>query len=103
MARLQVDPARLLALATTLEQLANRIDSETTVVHGAGVNAELAAGNRLAGGAIGGFAGGWAHTLDELGEISGPNGRRGTLLTIWQYDSGSDAPRLITDWLATHA
>jgi uncharacterized protein YukE len=75
LARLQVDPARLLALAATLEQLADRIDSETAVVRGAGVNAELAAGNRLAAGAIGGFAGGWAHTLDELGAALRRDGR----------------------------
>jgi uncharacterized protein YukE len=34
--------------------------------------------------------------------IVGPNGRTGTLVTLWQYDSGSDTPRLITNWLETH-
>jgi ketosteroid isomerase-like protein len=35
-------------------------------------------------------------------EIRGPNGRRGTLRCVWQYDLGSDEPRLITNWLEVH-
>jgi hypothetical protein len=35
-------------------------------------------------------------------EIVGPNGRHDTLVTHWQFDNGSDAPRLITNWLAVH-
>lgn len=35
-------------------------------------------------------------------DITGPNGRTGTLNTIWQYDSGSNVPRLITNWLQVH-
>jgi hypothetical protein len=35
-------------------------------------------------------------------EVVGPNGRTGTLVTLWQYDSGLDTPRLVTNWLKTH-
>ena len=35
-------------------------------------------------------------------QITGPNGRTGTLVTTWQYDVGSDVPRLITNWLQVH-
>jgi len=35
-------------------------------------------------------------------DIQGPNGNTGTLLTIWQFDPGSNAPRLITNWLKVH-
>jgi len=35
-------------------------------------------------------------------DIRGPNGRRGTLRCVWQYDLGSDEPRLITNWLEVH-
>jgi hypothetical protein len=35
-------------------------------------------------------------------EIKGPNGREGTLQTVWQTDVGSSAPRLITNWLEVH-
>lgn len=31
--------------------------------------------------------------------ITGPNGRSGMLVTYWQYDAGSDIPRLITNYL----
>jgi hypothetical protein len=34
--------------------------------------------------------------------IRGPNGRRGTLRCVWQYDLGSNEPRLITNWLEVH-
>ena len=34
--------------------------------------------------------------------IRGPNGSEGTLATIWQYDSGSTSPRMITNWLEVH-
>jgi hypothetical protein len=33
--------------------------------------------------------------------ITGPKGN-GTLVTVWQIDKGSDAPRLITNWLEVH-
>jgi hypothetical protein len=35
-------------------------------------------------------------------QITGPNGRKGTLITKWQYDMNSDVPRLITNWLQVH-
>jgi hypothetical protein len=35
-------------------------------------------------------------------EIHGPNGKTGTLVTTWQFDKGSKAPRLITNWLKVH-
>jgi hypothetical protein len=35
-------------------------------------------------------------------DIRGLNGRRGTLRCVWQYDLGSDEPRLITNWLDVH-
>jgi uncharacterized protein YukE len=35
-------------------------------------------------------------------EIVGPNGMSGTLNTIWQYDTGTDVPRLVTNWLESH-
>ena len=31
--------------------------------------------------------------------ITGSNGRSGMLVTYWQYDAGSDIPRLITNYL----
>jgi hypothetical protein len=31
--------------------------------------------------------------------ITGPNGKTGKLVTIWQYDAGSTEPRLVTNWL----
>lgn len=31
--------------------------------------------------------------------ITGPNGQQEALVTIWPYDTGSDIPRLITNWL----
>jgi uncharacterized protein YukE len=34
--------------------------------------------------------------------ITGPNGRPGTLFTVWQVDSGSAVPRMITNWLKVH-
>ena len=34
--------------------------------------------------------------------ILGPNGRSGTLTAVWQYDTGSQAPRLITNYLKAH-
>ena len=34
--------------------------------------------------------------------IRGPNGHAGTLRCVWQYDRGSDEPRLITNWLEVH-
>ena len=35
-------------------------------------------------------------------QLTGPNGRAGTLVTIWQYDAGSSSPRLITNYLKVH-
>ena len=34
--------------------------------------------------------------------LRGPNGRTGTLVTVWQYDIGSTVPRLITNFLKVH-
>lgn len=31
--------------------------------------------------------------------LQGPNGRDGKLVTVWQIESGSRVPRLITNWL----
>ncbi|MBM3239058.1 hypothetical protein FJZ31_22425 [Candidatus Poribacteria bacterium] len=35
-------------------------------------------------------------------EITGPNGKKGTLATLWQYDIGTSVPRLLTNWLEVH-
>ena len=32
-------------------------------------------------------------------KVLGPNGKTGTLVTIWQYDIGTHVPRLLTNWL----
>lgn len=34
--------------------------------------------------------------------ITGPNGQKGTMVTIWQYDIGSDVPRMLTHWVEVH-
>ncbi len=34
--------------------------------------------------------------------ITGPNGKTGTLVTIWQIDKGGDSARLITTYLWVH-
>jgi hypothetical protein len=34
--------------------------------------------------------------------ITGPNGRTGTLFTVWQFDQGSTTPRMITNLLKVH-
>jgi hypothetical protein len=34
--------------------------------------------------------------------ITGPNGRTGTLFTVWQFDKGSTTPRMITNLLKVH-
>ena len=34
--------------------------------------------------------------------ITGPNGRKGTLFTVWQFDQGSTTPRMITNLLKVH-
>jgi hypothetical protein len=34
--------------------------------------------------------------------ITGPNGRTGTLFTVWQFDEGSTTPRMITNLLKVH-
>jgi hypothetical protein len=34
--------------------------------------------------------------------LRGPNGRTGSLVCAWQYDRGSDHPRMITNWLEVH-
>jgi uncharacterized protein YukE len=61
-----VDPSRLLATAAVLDQLAVRLESEDDAVRGAGVTAELAAGNGLAGGEINSFAASWARVIHDL-------------------------------------
>ncbi len=35
-------------------------------------------------------------------EIVGPNGKHGTLVTVWQIDIGQTAPKLITNWVEVH-
>jgi hypothetical protein len=35
-------------------------------------------------------------------EITGPNGRHATVVTVWQYDQGGDTPRLISNWAKVH-
>lgn len=35
--------------------------------------------------------------------IKGPNGKEGTLVTVWQYDNGSTVPRLVTNFLKVHS
>lgn len=34
--------------------------------------------------------------------VVGPNGRTGTLVSVWQFDRGSEDPRMITHWLEVH-
>ncbi len=34
--------------------------------------------------------------------IRGPNGAEGTVVAVWQYDNGTDIPRMITNWLEVH-
>lgn len=34
--------------------------------------------------------------------ITGPNGRTGKLVCVWQYDNGPDEPRMVTHWLEVH-
>jgi uncharacterized protein YukE len=45
----------------------------------------------------------WGSRFQVRTTIAGPNGRMGTLVTVWQYDKGSDIPKLITNWLETHS
>lgn len=35
--------------------------------------------------------------------VTGPNGRSGTLVCVWQYDHGSTKPRMLTHWVEVHA
>ena len=35
--------------------------------------------------------------------LQGPNGKEGTLATVWQTDKGSENPRMITNWLEVHS
>lgn len=35
-------------------------------------------------------------------QIIGPNGRRGTVVAVWQADSGTVTPRMLTNWLKVH-
>jgi hypothetical protein len=35
-------------------------------------------------------------------QITGPTGKMGTLVTIWQIDVGNNVPRLITNWLEVY-
>jgi hypothetical protein len=48
-----VDPSSLLQVADRLEQASIWLQSELDILRGAGVSAETAAGNRLAGGGVG--------------------------------------------------
>jgi len=34
--------------------------------------------------------------------IQGPNGRQGSLQTVWQIDNGVEVPKLITNWLEVY-
>lgn len=34
--------------------------------------------------------------------VTGPNGRKGTLFTRWQYDHGTNVPKLITNYVKVH-
>jgi hypothetical protein len=34
--------------------------------------------------------------------VRGPNGKTGTMVAVWQYDHGSDVPKLITNYLKEH-
>jgi Domain of unknown function (DUF6883) len=45
----------------------------------------------------------WGSRFQVRTTIEGPNGRMGTLVTVWQYDKGSEIPKLITNWLETHS
>lgn len=40
------------------------------------------------------------HTTET--PITGPNGRKGTMVCVWQYDHGSDTPRMLTNWVEVH-
>ncbi|MCP4347168.1 MAG: hypothetical protein GY795_16780 [Desulfobacterales bacterium] len=35
-------------------------------------------------------------------QLTGPNGKTGTLVTIWQIETQNNIPRLITNWLEVH-
>jgi hypothetical protein len=61
-----VDPSSLLQVADRLEQASIRLQSELDILRGAGVSAETAAGNRLAGGGVGGFVSAWDTALCDL-------------------------------------
>lgn len=34
--------------------------------------------------------------------LTGPNGRTGTLVCVWQYDIGAEQPRMVSNWLRVH-
>jgi hypothetical protein len=40
--------------------------------------------------------------LEVRTPIKGPSGKEGTLVTFWQYDKGSDQPRLIANCVEVH-
>ncbi|NJO60862.1 MAG: hypothetical protein HC836_22175 [Richelia sp. RM2_1_2] len=40
--------------------------------------------------------------FEVRGTLQGPNGKSGTLVSVWQIDAGTDTPRLITNWLEVH-
>lgn len=41
----------------------------------------------------------WGERYSTRTRIEGPNGQEGTLNSVWQYDNGSENPRMITNWL----
>jgi hypothetical protein len=45
----------------------------------------------------------WGSKFTVRTVIVGPNGTKGTLVSIWQYGNGSDVPELVTNWLETHS
>lgn len=45
----------------------------------------------------------WGERWKTQATITGPNGRCGTLVCQWQYDTGSATPKMITHWLKVHA
>ena len=71
-----VNPSSLVTAGKGLEQLASRLESEATAVLSAGVNAERAAGNGLAGGGINEFTGSWDRVIRDLSRALIEDGRR---------------------------
>jgi uncharacterized protein YukE len=71
-----VDPSSLVTAGKGFEQLASRLESESAAVRSAGVNAERAAGNGLAGGGIHEFTGSWERVVRDLSRALTDDGRR---------------------------